>query len=79
MSFTKGVKQKMAKHKPDREKIKKILIKRGYKNGEPPTGYEVHHIKPVEEGGKDTPKNIWVIRKTKHQRIHTNRKKVGKI
>ncbi len=79
MSFTKGVKQKMVKHKPDREKIKKILIKRGYKNGEPPNGYEVHHIKPVEEGGKDTLKNIRVIRTTRHQRIHANRKKVGKI
>jgi len=69
----------MAKHKPDREKIRKILAKRGYKNGKPPRGYDVHHIKPVEEGGKDTPKNIRVIRTTKHQQIHANRKKVGEI
>ena len=69
----------MAKHKPDREKIKKILLKRGYKRGETPRRYEVHHVKPVEESGKETPKNIRVIRRTKHQQIHANRKKVGKI
>jgi hypothetical protein len=65
--------------KADQEKIKKILEKRGYKNGKPPHGYEVHHIKPLAEGGKNTPKNIRVIKKTKHQQIHTNRKKRGKV
>lgn len=69
----------MVKHKPDQEKIRRILTKRGYKDGEVPRGYEVHHVKPVEEGGKDTPKNLRVIKKTKHQQIHANRKKVGKI
>ncbi len=69
----------MAKRKIDQEKIKKILIKRGYKNGEPPRGYEVHHIKPVKEGGKDTPSNIRVIKSTKHEKIHENRRKVGKV
>ena len=65
--------------KADQEKIKKILIKRGYKDGVPPRGHETHHIKPLEEGGKDTPKNIRVIKRNKHQQIHANRKKQGKI
>jgi hypothetical protein len=65
--------------KADPEKIKKILIKRGYKDGKPPRGYDVHHIKPLEEGGKDTPKNIRVIKRTKHKQIHANRKERGKI
>ena len=69
----------MAKRKIDQEKIKRILIKRGYENGELPKGYEVHHIRPVEERGKDTLKNIRVIKGTKHQQIHINRRKVGKI
>lgn len=65
--------------KADEKKIRKILLKRGYKDGELPRGYAVHHIIPLEEDGKDTPKNIRVIRKTKHQQIHANRKKRGKI
>lgn len=65
--------------KADQGKIKKILVKRGYKEGKPPRGYEVHHIKPLEEGGRDTPKNIRVTKRTKHQQIHANRKKRGKI
>ena len=69
----------MPKRKPDLEKIKKILKKRGYKDGEPPRGQEVHHIVPLAEGGKDTSKNIRVVRKEKHKQIHKNRKKRGKI
>jgi len=67
------------KRKVDQGKIRKILLKRGYKDGKPPRGYEVHHIKPLEEGGKDTPKNIRVIKRSKHKQIHANRKKQGKI
>lgn len=69
----------MVRREIDQEKIKKILTKRGYKNGEPPKGYEVHHVKSVKEGGKDTPKNIRVIKRKKHIQIHANRKKQGKI
>lgn len=69
----------MIQRKVDQEKIKKILIKRGYKDGNTPRGYEVHHIKPVEEGGKDTPRNIRVVKRSKHIKIHANRKKLGKI
>ena len=67
------------KQEADQEKIRKILVKRGYKNGEPPRGHEVHHIKPLAQGGKDTPKNIRVIKRTAHQQIHINRKKRGEI
>ncbi len=65
------------KRKADLEKIKKILEKRGYKDGKLPKGKEVHHIKPLKKGGKDTPKNIIVISRRKHQKIHKNRKKRG--
>ena len=67
------------KRKADQEKIKKILENRGYKGGKPPRGSEVHHVKPLAEGGKDTPKNLRVIKKTKHQHIHANRQEQGKI
>lgn len=67
----------MPKRKPDLEKIRKILKKRGYKNGEPPPGREVHHVVPLAEDGKDTPKNIRVIPIWKHRQIHKNRKKRG--
>jgi len=67
------------KRKVDQEKIKKILEKRGYKNGEAPRGHEVHHIKPLADGGKDTPKNIRVMKRTKYKQIHTKRKERGKI
>lgn len=69
----------MAKRKADLEKIKKILEKRGYKNGKPPVDWDVHHIIPLAESGKDTPGNIRVIPKVKHQQIHKNRKKKGEI
>lgn len=65
------------RRKIDQEKIKKILIKRGYKNGEVPSGYEIHHVKSVAEGGKDTPRNLRVIKARKHRQIHKNRKKRG--
>lgn len=65
------------KRKADPEKIKKILEKRGYKDGEPPYGWEVHHVKPLAEGGKDTPGNIRVIPTRKHYQIHKNRKERG--
>jgi len=67
----------MPKRRPDQEKIRKILEKRGYKDGKPPHGYEIHHIKPLVEGGKDTKKNIRVIPTRKHRQIHKNRKERG--
>ncbi|MDP8202046.1 MAG: HNH endonuclease signature motif containing protein [Candidatus Tenebribacter burtonii] len=69
----------MTKTKRDPAKIKKILEKRGYKGGNPPKGKEIHHIIPIAEGGKDTPKNIRVISKSKHKQIHKNRRERGEI
>jgi len=64
----------MSKREADQEKIQKILEKRGYKNGEVPKGKEIHHIKPLVNGGKDTPGNLVVLSKKKHQQIHKNRR-----
>jgi len=63
--------------KADQEKIRKILENRGYRDGHVPRGREVHHIKPLAEGGKDTTKNILVISASKHKQIHKNRKERG--
>ena len=69
----------MATTKRNPAKIKKILKKRGYGEGKAPKGKVVHHVKPKAEGGKDTPKNIRVIKKRKHKTIHKRRKERGKI
>jgi len=69
----------MAKRKRSQAKLKKVLKQKGYSSGKTPKGKVAHHIKPVAEGGKTTKKNIRVIQKGKHQRIHANRKKRGKI
>lgn len=69
----------MTKTRRDPAKIKKILEKRGYKGGKTPKGKEVHHIKPIAKGGKNTQKNIKVISKSKHKKIHKNRRKKGDI
>ncbi len=60
-------------------KIEKVLKQKGYSDGKLPKGKDLHHIKPVVEGGKTTPKNTRVIPKAKHKQIHVNRKKRGKI
>lgn len=67
----------MQKRKADPEKIKRVLENRGYKDGEIPRGYEVHHIKPLAGGGKDTPGNLRVIKRSEHQQIHKNRRERG--
>ena len=61
------------------EKIEKVLKQKGYPDGKLPKSKVLHHVKPVVEGGKTTPKNTRVIPKAKHQQIHANRKKIGKI
>ncbi len=63
----------------DPEKIQKVLKQKGYKDEKLPKGKELHHVKPVSEGGKTTPKNTRVISKTKHKQIHENRAKRGKV
>lgn len=67
----------MPKRKADQKKIEKILEARGYKNGKAPSGHEVHHIKPLEKGGPDTPKNLRVIPTSKHRQVHKNRRARG--
>jgi len=66
------VKRKISKTKVKKErspiKVKKVLEKKGYKKGKLPKDKELHHVKPVAEGGKTTPKNT-----------HKNRRKKGKI
>ncbi len=60
-------------------KVKKVIKAKGYKSGKLPKGKELHHVKPVAEGGKTTKKNTRVVSKAKHQTIHKNRRKQGKI
>ena len=77
------MKRKVSKTKIKKErsptKVKKVLEKKGYKEGKIPKGKELHHPKPVAEGGKTTPKNTRVISIAKHKKIHKNRRKKGKI
>ena len=77
-----------AKNKPTKEqikkerspkKVKKVLKEKGYPDGKLPKGKELHHVKPVAEGGKTTKKNTRVVTKKKHIQIHKNRRKKGKI
>ena len=35
---------------------------------------EVHHVKPIEDGGEDLPQNIWVVCTSCHRLIHHQRK-----
>ena len=60
-------------------KIKKVIKAKGYPSGKLPKSKELHHVKPVAEGGKTTPKNTRVVSKAKHKKIHSNRRKRGKI
>jgi len=55
------------------------LEKRGYTGGKAPAGKEIHHPKPKAKGGKDAPKNIRVISRGKHKRIHRGRRKKEKF
>jgi len=60
-------------------KLKKVLEKKGYPDGELPAGKEAHHVKPVAKGGKTTKSNIRVVDEDKHKQIHKNRRKKGEI
>ena len=63
--LTKKLPKKFAKSLPSPEELKK--------------GLEIHHVKPVAEGGKDTPKNIRVISARHHKILHKRRRERGKI
>ena len=67
------------KKQRDPEKIKSVIIRKGYPAGKLPKGKELHHVKPVTEGGLTTPKNTRIISAGKHKQIHKNRAKRGKI
>ena len=61
------------------KKVAKVIKAKGYTSGKLPKGKELHHVKPVAEGGKTTTKNTRVVTKAKHKKIHSNRRKRGKI
>lgn len=67
------------KKERDPKKIKKVIKEKGYEDGKLPKGKELHHVKPVANGGKTTNKNTRVVAKVKHKRIHKNNRKAGKI
>lgn len=75
--MTKKASKTHIRRERDPEKIKRVLKRKGYPDGELPRGRVLHHIKSVSEGGKTTPKNTRVITNTKHKQIHANRKKRG--
>ena len=61
------------------QKVKKVIKQKGYESGKLPKAKELHHVKPVAEGGKTTANNTKVVSKGKHKKIHANRRKKGKI
>ena len=67
------------KKERDPKKIRKVIKQKGHPSGKLPKGKVLHHVKPVAEGGKTTKKNTRVVSKTKHKKIHSNRRKRGKI
>ena len=60
------------------KKVEKVTKSKGHRSGKLPKGKELHHVKPVAEGGKTIPKNTIVASKAKHKKIHSNRRKRGK-
>ncbi len=69
----------MAKRERSQTKLQKVLEQKGYSNGKVPKGKVAHHVKLVAEDGKTTKKNIRIIPKEKHKKIHTNRKERSRI
>ena len=49
-----------------------LLKKKGLK--QPPRGKEVHHKKPLSEGGSDTGRNVKLVTKKTHKKIHKKKK-----
>jgi len=61
------------------KKVEKVIKAKGNPSGKLPKDKELHHVKPVAEGGKTTSNNTRIISKTKHKQIHSNRRKRSKI
>jgi len=60
------------KRERDPEKIERVLKRKGYQGGELPRGRVLHHIIPVSEGGKTTPKDGVVYKYIELANISTN-------
>ena len=67
------------KKERDPKKVKSVVKRKGFPGGKLPQGKELHHIKPVVEGGKTTLRNTKVVSEAKHKQIHKNHRKQGKI
>ncbi len=78
MKKGKAIKTQVKKERSPK-KVEKVIKAKGHPSGKLPKGKELHNVKPVAEGGKTTPKNTRVISKAKHKKIHSNRRKRGKI
>jgi len=52
---------------------RELLKEKGLK--EVPKEKEVHHPKPLSEGGSDTRGNVRLVLKKEHEKIHKNKKK----
>lgn len=61
------------------KKVEKVIKAKGHPSGKLPKGKELHHVKTVAEGGKTTTKNTRVVSEAAHKKIHSNRRKLGKI
>ena len=57
------------------KKVKEVIKAKGHPSGKLPKGKVLHHVKPVAESGKTTKKNTRIVTKTKHKKIHSNRRK----
>ena len=67
------------KKERDPKKMGKVIVQKGYKYGKLSKSKRLHHIVPVARKGKTTKKNTTVVTKAKHEQIHKNRKRQGKI
>jgi hypothetical protein len=48
---------------------RKLLKKKGLEKV--PRGKVIHHKRPLSEGGSDTLRNVALIKKTRHRKIHS--------
>ena len=78
MKKGKAIKAQVKKERSPK-KVEKVIKTKGYLSGKLPKDKELHHVKPVAEGGKTTLENTRVVSKDKHKKIHSNRRKRGKI
>jgi len=78
MSKRKATKAQVKKERSP-AKIRKVIKQKGHPSGKLPKGKVLHHPKPVSTGGKTTKENTRVVTTTRHKKIHSNRRKKGKI